>query len=195
MANSPHHYLQRCARRRHRTTETTPITSSTTRTQLTPRHTCTVSCTIMSQRCEKSSHLHCERPSTIATPASNTYFTSRASHQGGGPCMEPPTTPTAPPSACYPNEPSMQRNRPSRSPTHRCGWRANGKHHHSRPAGHHPTPRTGHPKPDASLPTGGHTPRRIPATPGVAQEVTPRKSHAQRGHTNRTPPTDGWGST
>ena len=59
--------------------------------------------------------------------------------------MEPPTTLTAPPPACYPNEPSMQGNRPSGGPTHRCGWRANGKHHHSRRGGHHPTPRTGTP--------------------------------------------------
>ena len=47
--------------------------------------TCTVSCTIMSPRCEKSSRGHCEKPSTIATPAPNTYFTSRASPPRWGP--------------------------------------------------------------------------------------------------------------
>ena len=65
----------------------------------------------------------------------------------------------------------------------------------SGPAGHHPTPRTSHPKPDASPPISGHTQRPIPAKPGVAQQVGPGKSHAQRSHTNRTPPADRWGST
>ena len=54
-ANNPHRYLQRYARHRHRTTETTPITSSTTRTQLTPRPTCSISCTVISRTYENSS--------------------------------------------------------------------------------------------------------------------------------------------
>ena len=54
-ATGPRHCLQRCVRHRHRTTETTPTTSSTTRTQLTLRPTCIVSCTITSRRDRRSS--------------------------------------------------------------------------------------------------------------------------------------------
>ena len=86
-------------------------------------------------------------------------------HQGGDPCMEPPTTPATPPPAGHPNEPSVQGNRPSGGPTHRCGGRANGKHHHSGPGGHHPPASTGHPKPDVSPPTSGDTARPVPTTP------------------------------
>ena len=49
-ATGPRHYPRRYARLRYHLTETTPITSSTMRTQLTPRPNCTVSCTIMSRR-------------------------------------------------------------------------------------------------------------------------------------------------
>ena len=49
--------------------------------------------------------------------------------------MEPPTTPATPPPPCHPNEPSVQGNRPSGGPTHRCGWETSGKHHHSGPGG------------------------------------------------------------
>ena len=115
--------------------------------------------------------------------------------QGGDPRLEPPATPTTPTPACHPNKPSVQGNRPCGGPTHRCRCRTNGKHHHSGPGGHHPTPRTSHPKPDAGPPTGGHTPSPLPATPGVAQQVNPGKSHAQRSHTSRTPQADRWGST
>ena len=58
-----------------------------------------------------------------------------------------------------------------------------------------PKPRTSHPKPDAGPPAGGHTPRPLPTTPGVAQEVSPGTSHAQRTHTNRTSTADRWRGT
>ena len=47
-------------------------------------------------------------------------------HQGGDPHIEPPTTPTAPPQPRHPNEPSVQGNRPSGGPSHRCGGGTNG---------------------------------------------------------------------
>ena len=116
---------------------------------------------------------------------------------GASPRPSAPTylPPAAPPPTRHPNEPSMQGNRPSGGPSHRCGGRTNGKHHHSEPGGHHPPPRAGHLKPDASPPTSGHTPRPIPTTPGVAQQITPGEPHAQCGHPNRAPPTNRWGST
>ena len=77
-ATDPRHYLRRCTRRHHYTMGTTPITWSATHTRLTPRPTCTISCTIMNRRWGTSSHRHYERPNTIATPVPSTYFINEA---------------------------------------------------------------------------------------------------------------------
>ena len=108
---------------------------------------------------------------------------------------KPPTPLATPPPTCHPNKPSVQGDRSCGNPTHRCGWRTDEEHHHFGPGGHHPTPSTSSTEPDAGPPTSRHTPCPLPAAPRAAQQVSPRKSHAKCGHTNRTPTADRWGST
>ena len=87
-------------------------------------------------------------------------------------------------------KPSVQGDRSCGDPTHRCGWRTDQEHQHSGHGGHHPTPGTSHSESDAGPPTSRNTPCPLPAAPGVAEQISPGKSHVKRSHTNQSPRTD-----